>query len=56
MKKLTFISILLLLAATSINAQQNEFPKLTGPYLGQELPGMKFNAVLCFNNLSDADG
>ena len=38
MKRLTFISILLLLAAITVNAQQQDFPKLTGPYLGQTPP------------------
>jgi len=32
--------ILLLIAAVIINAQQSNFPKLTGPYLGQKPPGM----------------
>jgi Tol biopolymer transport system component len=32
------ISTLCVLAITSIGAQQNEFPKLTGPYLGQTPP------------------
>ena len=38
MKKLTIFSCLLLLATISINAQQNDFPKLNGPYLGQTSP------------------
>lgn len=40
MKKQIFISSLLLMAVISINAQKTEFPKLTGPYLGQKPPGM----------------
>jgi Tol biopolymer transport system component len=40
MKKLILISCLLLIAAIPINAQQSNFPKLTGPYLGQKPPGM----------------
>ena len=40
MKKLICIINLLLLAAITINAQQSEFPKLTGPYLGQKPPVM----------------
>jgi len=40
MKKLILITCLLLSAALSINAQQTDFPKLTGPYLGQKPPGM----------------
>lgn len=40
MKTQTLIVTLLLLAAVSINAQETEFPKLTGPYLGQKPPGM----------------
>ena len=40
MKRLIFIISLLLAVAISINAQQSDFPKLTGPYLGQKPPGM----------------
>jgi hypothetical protein len=40
MKKPIIISCLMLAAAISINAQITEFPKLTGPYLGQKPPGM----------------
>jgi len=39
MKKLFLISILFLMAAITINAQQTDFPKLTGLYLGQKPPG-----------------
>ena len=39
MKKITIIIIFLLLA-TTISAQKTEFPKLTGPYLGQKPPGI----------------
>jgi hypothetical protein len=39
MKKLFLISCLMVLVIT-INAQQTDFPKLTGPYLGQKPPGM----------------
>jgi Periplasmic component of the Tol biopolymer transport system len=39
MKKLILFSYLLVTAIT-INAQQTDFPKLTGPYLGQKPPGM----------------
>lgn len=40
MKK-TICTIIAMLAITiSITAQQKEFPKLTGPYLGQKPPGM----------------
>jgi len=38
MKKLILITCLLLLTVV-VNAQQNDFPKLTGPYLGQKPPG-----------------
>ena len=31
---------MLLATVTSINAQQKDFPKITGPYLGQKPPGM----------------
>ena len=37
---LTLISRLLLAAAIPIRAQQTDFPKLTGPYLGQKPPGL----------------
>ena len=40
MKKIILIVCLLLVAAISINAQITEFPKLTGPYLGQKPPGL----------------
>ena len=39
MKTHTLIVTFLLLAAVSINAQQTEFPELSGPYLGQKPPG-----------------
>ncbi|HUU04350.1 MAG TPA: hypothetical protein VMZ49_00595, partial [Patescibacteria group bacterium] len=39
MKKSIIISSLLLVVAIVIDAEQKEFPKLTGPYLGQRLPG-----------------
>ena len=39
MKKLTIISYLLLVTAMAINAQQTDFPKLGGPYIGQKPPG-----------------
>ncbi|MBN1271820.1 MAG: PD40 domain-containing protein [Candidatus Aminicenantes bacterium] len=40
MKKSIRIISLILFTATSIIAQQKDFPKLTGPYLGQKPPGM----------------
>jgi hypothetical protein len=39
MKKLILIIYALLAIATMMNAQQNNFPKLTGHYLGQQPPG-----------------
>ena len=39
MKGIMRISCLLLMAAMALNAQQKEFPKLSGPYLGQTPPG-----------------
>lgn len=39
LKKHSIVSILLLLSAITINAQEKDFPKLTGPYLGQKPPG-----------------
>ncbi|HUV29635.1 MAG TPA: hypothetical protein VMY05_09770, partial [Acidobacteriota bacterium] len=38
------ICVVLLISATlapCINAQQDDFPVLTGPYLGQKPPGLK---------------
>ena len=40
MKKLFFVTCILLVAAITTHAQQSDFPKLTGPYLGQKPPGM----------------
>ena len=40
LKKLILVSCLLLVAGQIIHAQQSDFPKVTGPYLGQKLPGM----------------
>jgi hypothetical protein len=40
MKRAGLNIFLLVLAATSIFPQQSEFPKLSGPYLGQKPPGM----------------
>lgn len=39
MKKRILIHCLLLMAVTFAYAQQGEFPRLTGPYLGQKPPG-----------------
>jgi hypothetical protein len=41
MKKLILIGCLLLVGGQIIHSQQTDFPKLTGPYLGQKPPGMK---------------
>ena len=41
MKKPSLAACSLIITAIMINAQQNEFPKLTGPYLGQKPPGEK---------------
>ncbi|HUU04347.1 MAG TPA: hypothetical protein VMZ49_00580 [Patescibacteria group bacterium] len=40
MKRMLSICCLLILAVLDGSAQQKEFPKLTGPYLGQKPPGM----------------
>jgi dipeptidyl aminopeptidase/acylaminoacyl peptidase len=40
MNKIVIIVCLLLMAAIRVPAQQPDFPKLTGPYLGQKPPGM----------------
>ena len=50
MKKRIFIICLLLATAVSINAQEKEFPKLTGPYLGQKPPGMEKVILACSMN------
>lgn len=39
MNKRTLIACALVLAACSVQARPSEFPKLTGPYLGQKPPG-----------------
>lgn len=39
MKKLIVLTCVLFAAAPTIHAQQSEFPKLTGSYLGQKPPG-----------------
>jgi hypothetical protein len=39
-RKQILISCLLTVAVISTNAQQADFPKLTGPYLGQKPPGL----------------
>ncbi len=41
MKKLTLLTVIGFVALTSITAHEKDFPKLTGPYLGQNPPGMK---------------
>jgi len=40
MKKQIYIISVMLAIVTSITTQQKEFPILTGPYLGQQPPGM----------------
>ena len=40
MKRTMFLFCLLVLMATNLLSQQSDFPKLTGPYLGQKPPGM----------------
>ncbi len=40
MKRFTIIGTLLLFAALSVKAQETDFPKLKGPYLGQKPVGM----------------
>ncbi len=40
MKILIILSISLVFGALDINAQKTDFPKLTGPYLGQKPPGI----------------
>jgi hypothetical protein len=39
MKKRILIGYLILMAAINMKAQKTDFPKLTGPYLGQKPPG-----------------
>lgn len=39
MKTLFLVICILLISVINTNAQQDEFPKLTGPYLGQQPPG-----------------
>ena len=40
MKKAFLGFYIIILAVTSLLSQQNDFPKLNGPYLGQKPPGM----------------
>jgi Tol biopolymer transport system component len=40
MKKLILVSILALVAAAAFLSGEGDFPRLTGPYLGQKPPGM----------------
>jgi Tol biopolymer transport system component len=40
MKETIFIISLLLLVVIKVNAQEKDFPKLSGPYLGQKPPGI----------------
>ena len=40
MKKITLVTLVLILTSITAYNQQNNFPKLTGPYLGQKPPGM----------------
>lgn len=40
MKRLILIICMLLVMAITIDAQQSDFPKLTGPFLGQKPPGL----------------
>jgi len=39
MRRIIYIYLIQLLAVITTNAQQTDFPKLTGPYLGQKPPG-----------------
>jgi Tol biopolymer transport system component len=41
MKRTVSIICLIVLAVTNLLSKQSDFPKLTGPYLGQKTPGMK---------------
>jgi Tol biopolymer transport system component len=41
MKRISFVICLFFLTTSAIFSQQEEFPKLTGAYLGQTLPGIK---------------
>jgi hypothetical protein len=45
MKKPILTICLLLAAAIVISAQQKDFPKLAGPYLGQKPPGRRPNSL-----------
>jgi hypothetical protein len=41
MKRISIVFCLYLLATSAVFSQQKEFPKLTGPYLGQTPPGIE---------------
>ena len=63
MKKLICVISVMLVTTTNFLAQQKDFPKLTGPYLGQKPPGMtpelfaedivKVNRNRCFSKNGD---
>ena len=40
MKRIIYYILAMLLAGSGILAQDDDFPKLTGSYLGQQPPGM----------------
>jgi hypothetical protein len=46
MKKIIIIDCLIIMAVNCIHAQQTDFPKLTGPYLGQK-PPVKEPVLFC---------
>ena len=46
MKKYICIILAMMVAAASTPAQQKDFPKLTGPYLGQKPPGMLVSSLI----------
>ena len=39
MKKLLYVALILIVSCTNQTKEECQFPELTGPYLGQELPG-----------------
>jgi len=58
MKKLIYLAAILLAACTSQKEQECEFPELSGPYLGQELPGdsaILFAPGIVSSGLADRD-
>ena len=59
MKRTLVIFYLLVLITSNLFPQQNDFPKLTGPYLGEEPPGLRsklFAPAIVSTNMNEDGG